>query len=148
MQPSKIAELVESFLQGTDKFLVDILIKPGNRIYVFLDGDHGITIDDCVSVSRMLESKLNREDEDYELNVSSSGADQPLRMPRQYYKNIGRSLHLKLDEGKEIKGVLKGVDENGVIVFTEGDKKRKILPQEANILFHDIIEAKVILSFK
>jgi ribosome maturation factor RimP len=103
MQISWIKELVDRHLSGTDRFLVDVLIKPGNRIYVFIDGDHGVTIDDCVKISRMLEAELDREREDFELNVSSSGADQPLRMPRQYPKNIGRSLHIKLAEPQEIK---------------------------------------------
>jgi len=148
MQTSKIAELVENHLQGTDKFLVEVLIKPGNRVYVFIDGDHGVTIDDCVRVSRMLENSLDRESEDFELNVSSAGADQPLRMPRQYPKNIGRSLHIKLADEKELKGKLMSTDENGITLLTEGDKKKKIAPVETYILFQSIVEAKVIISFK
>ena len=148
MQASKIAEYVEVFLRGTDKFLVDVLLKPGNRVYVFIDGDHGVTIDDCVRVSRMLENSLDRESEDFELNVSSAGADQPLRMPRQYPKNIGRSLHIKLADEKELKGKLMSTDENGITLLTEGDKKKKIAPVETHILFQSIVEAKVIISFK
>jgi len=148
MQASKIAEYVEVFLRGTDKFLVDVLLKPGNRVYVFIDGDHGVTIDDCVRVSRMLENSLDRESEDFELNVSSAGADQPLRMPRQYPKNIGRSLHIKLADEKELKGKLMSTDENGITLLTEGDKKKKIAPVETYILFQSIVEAKVIISFK
>jgi ribosome maturation factor RimP len=148
MQASKIAEYVEDFLRGTDKFLVDVLLKPGNRVYVFIDGDHGVTIDDCVRVSRMLENSLDRESEDFELNVSSAGADQPLRMPRQYPKNIGRSLHIKLADEKELKGKLMSTDENGITLLTEGDKKKKIAPVETYILFQSIVEAKVIISFK
>ena len=148
MQASKIAEYVEDFLQGTDKFLVEALLKPGNRVYVFIDGDHGVTIDDCVKVSRMLEKSLDRETEDFELNVSSAGADQPLRMPRQYPKNIGRSLHIKLADEKELKGKLMSTDENGITLLTEGDKKKKIAPVETYILFQSIVETKVIISFK
>ena len=148
MQTSKIAELVENHLQGTDKFLVEVLIKPGNRVYVFIDGDHGVTIDDCVRVSRMLESNLDREVEDYELNVSSAGADQPLRMPRQYQKNIGRSLHIKLDEPNELRGKLLSTNDQGITILTEGDKKKKITPSEIYLDYISIVEAKVIISFK
>jgi len=148
MQTSKIAELVENHLQGTDKFLVEVLIKPGNRVYVFIDGDHGVTIDDCVRVSRMLESNLDREVEDYELNVSSAGADQPLRMPRQYQKNIGRSLHIKLDEPNELRGKLLSTNDQGITILTEGDKKKKITPSEIYLDYVSIVEAKVIISFK
>lgn len=148
MQRSNIATLVENFLQGTEKFLVDVLVKPGNRVFVFLDGDHGITIDDCVRVSRMLENSLDRETEDFELNVSSAGADQPLRMPRQYPKNIGRSLHIKLSDERVMKGKLMATNENGITVLTEGDRKKKIGPAEIFIDYPDIVEAKVIISFK
>ena len=148
MQPAEISKLVNQYLEGTEKFLVDVLVKPGNRIYIFIDGDHGVTIDDCVRVSRMLESSLDRETEDFELNVSSAGADQPLKMARQYPKNIGRSLHLKLAEDKELSGKLGKVDENGIVLQTEGDKKKKIAPSEVFVSFGDIIEAKVIISFK
>jgi ribosome maturation factor RimP len=148
MQLTELRRLVDDHLQGTDKFLVEVLIKPGNRVYVFIDGDHGVTIDDCVRVSRMLESSLDREVEDFELNVSSAGADQPLRMPRQYQKNIGRSLHIKLDEQKELRGKLLSTNEQGITILTEGDKKKKITPSEIYLDYKSIVEVKVIISFK
>ena len=148
MQVSQIALLVEDHLRGTDKFLVDVLIKPGNRFYVFIDGYHGVTIDDCVKVNRMLESHLDREVEDYEMIVSSAGADQPLKLPRQYPKNIGRSLHLKLAEDKELKGKLLACDDHGITLLADGDKKKKIEPAEMQIPYDGITEAKVIISFK
>jgi ribosome maturation factor RimP len=148
MQISQIEALIESHLEGTDKFLVDVLIKPGNRVYVFIDGDHGVTIDDCVKVNRMLESNLDREVEDYEMIVSSAGADQPLKFPRQYPKNIGRSLHLKLADDRELKGKLEQVGEDGIVIQADGDKKKKIAPAQVELKFTDISEAKVIISFK
>jgi ribosome maturation factor RimP len=148
MQISQIAALVEGHLKGTDKFLVDVLIKPGNRVYVFIDGDHGVTIDDCVKVNRVIESNLDREVEDYEMIVSSAGADQPLKFPRQYPKNIGRSFHVKLADDREFKGKLEQADENGIVIMTEGDKKKKIAPERVMLKFEEIKEAKVIISFK
>jgi ribosome maturation factor RimP len=148
MVHSEISELVNDHLAGSDKFLVDILIKPGNRIYIFIDGDHGVTIADCVELSRCIESNLDRESEDFELNVSSSGADQPIRLPRQYLKNTGRSLQVKLSDDKTVTGKLNEVNENGIVIEIKEDKKKKISAQIMHIDFSQILESKVILSFK
>lgn len=145
---SNIASLVDQHLANSDKFLVEVLIKPGNRIYVFIDGDHGVMIADCVEVSRLIESSLDRETEDFELNVSSAGADQPMKLPRQYTKNIGRSLQVKLSEDKTVTGKLEEVTENGIVLHTPGDKKKKLPPETLNLEFREILESKVIISFK
>ena len=148
MITSEIADLAHNHLSGTDKFLVEVLVKPGNRIYVFIDGDHGVTIDDCVALSRFIESKFDRETEDFELNVSSAGADQPIRLPRQYLKNIGRSLQVKLSEEETVTGKLEAVNESGIVLTTTADKKKKIPAETLNIPFETIVESKVIISFK
>ena len=148
MKIEDLRQLVENQCAGTDRFLVDILVKPGNRIYVFIDGDHGVTISDCAELSRFIESQLDRESEDFELNVSSSGADQPIRLPRQYIKNIGRSLQVKLSEEHIITGKLEAIDDKGITLVTTGDKKKKLPPETLNLHFEDIIESKVIISFK
>jgi len=143
-----IYKLVNENLEGTEKFLVEVLIKPANRIYIFIDGDHGVTISDCAELSRFIESQLDRESEDFELNVSSSGADQPIWLPRQYIKNIGRSLQVKLSGDRFVTGKLEEVNEKGIILVSAGDKKKKLPPETMNIAFEDIIESKVIISFK
>ena len=148
MTVTEITNLVNEKLAGTDKFLVEIFIKPIRRIFVFIDGDHGVTISDCVELSRFIESQYDRETVDFELNVSSSGADQPIRMPRQYLKNIGRSLQVKLSEDNIIAGKLEEVEEKGIILLTKGDKKKKTVPESLMIPFEEIIESKVIISFK
>ena len=148
MTTSEIAKLVHEHLANTDKFLVELLVNPGNRIYVFIDGDHGVTISDCVELSRFIESQLDRETEDFELNVSSFGADHPIRMPRQYIKNIGRSMQVKVSEENIITGKLEAVDDKGIVLTTTGDKKKKIPAETLNLHFEDIIESKVIISFK
>jgi len=140
--------MLEAHLKGTDKFLVEVLVKPGNRIYIFIDGDHGVTIDDCVKVSRFLESGFDREQEDFELNVSSAGADHPITMPRQYTKNIGRQLHIKQKEGNELKGKLLAADDKGITLELKGDKKAKSPAVIVSIEHENIQEAKVIISFK
>jgi ribosome maturation factor RimP len=147
MDLSVIANMVNEHFAGSDKFLVDIFIKPTNRIYVFIDGDHGVTIADCVGLSRHLEAQFDRETEDFELNVSSSGADQPIKLPRQYPKNIGRSLQLKLEPEEEIKGKLIESSDQGITLEIKGKKKTD--PVEKRIIpFDQIKEAKVIIAFK
>jgi ribosome maturation factor RimP len=148
MTVSEITRLVNEHLEGTDKFLVEVFIKTINRVYIFIDGDQGVTISDCVELSRFVESQYDREVTDFELNVSSSGADQPIRLPRQYLKNIGRSLQVKLSEEEIITGKLEAVDEKGIALFIEGDKKKKTAPQTLTIAFENILESKVIISFK
>ena len=88
----KVLDIVKDALEGSDKFLVSMKITPDNRIFVDIDGDNGINIDDCIELSRTIENQLDRDEEDFELNVSSAGADAPLKMPRQYRRQIGRVL--------------------------------------------------------
>jgi ribosome maturation factor RimP len=148
MNISSITNLAEEHLAGTDKFLVEVLIKPGNRIYVYIDGDHGVTISDCVALSRHIESHLDRETLDFELNVSSSGADYPISQPRQYLKNVGRSMNVSMKDERVISGKLETVDEKGITLTTKGDKKKKLPPETLTIPYTDIKESKVIISFK
>jgi len=148
MTVNEITNLVNAHLSDTDKFLVEVFIKPVNRIYIFIDGDHGVKISDCVELSRHIESHYDRETVDFELNVSSSGADQPIRLPRQYLKNIGRSLQVKLSEENIITGKLEAMDEKGITIVTQGDKKNKTVPVTLKLTFEEIVESKVVISFK
>ena len=111
----KILELVNNALEGSDKFLVNLKITPDNRIYVDIDGDNGVTIDDCIELSRAIESQLDRDAEDFELNVSSAGADQPLKMTRQYRKNIGYEVEVLTADGRKLKGILADADESRIM---------------------------------
>ena len=148
MTVGEISRLVNEHLAGTDKFLVEIFIKPINRIFVFIDGDHGVTIADCIELNRFIESQFDREKQDFELNVSSSGADQPIRQQRQYVKNIGRSLQVKLSYDNTITGKLEAADDKGITLLTPGDKKKKTAPETLNLTFEEIKESKVVISFK
>jgi ribosome maturation factor RimP len=114
---------------------------------VFIDGDHGITIDDCSRLSRFLESRLDRDKEDFELNVSSHGADQPLKFRRQYVKNIGRSLRVTRHDGSQVTGKIMTVGDNTLTLLVESGKGKKAV-SEVSLQFDEIKEAKVVLSFK
>lgn len=101
-----ILQLVNQHLNGTSIFVTGIKIGSDNQINVFIDGDEGVTIKDCVALSRAIEGNLNRDKEDYSLDVSSHGATTPLVLPRQYTKHIGRSFEVQLLDGTKLEGDL------------------------------------------
>lgn len=143
-----IQPMVEEILAGTDKFLVDIVVQPTNRIYIYFDSDSSITISDCQEISRTLEGNLNREDEDYDLTVSSSGIDRPLKMVRQYRKNIGKELEVITNDGRDISGVLIKVDDTFLELEHPVRKPKKEIKKENTILsFNEIKTAKLIVKF-
>jgi ribosome maturation factor RimP len=109
----KIEALVKEKIEGTPLFLVDIKVSPANKIEVFIDGDAGLAISDCVDVSRHVEKNLDREIEDFSLEVSSPGATAPLTTARQYKKHLGRELEVSLMNGEVIVGKLVDLNVNG-----------------------------------
>lgn len=136
-------------MAGTDKFLVDVLIQPGNRISVFVDGDHGVSIDDCRNISRSLVKMLIMEDEDVELSVSSPGLDRPLKLLRQYHKNIGREMEIITVGGEKVEGILSNVVDSGVEIISPSKGKKKQEEQKnISLLFKDIKAAKIKIDFR
>ncbi len=147
----KISRLVDNYLKGDNKFLVEVRVRSGNHINVFLDGDQGVTISDCVDVSRHIESNLDRESEDFDLKVSSAGIDQPYKLKRQYKKNIGQMVKVTMIDGKEFKGKLVNVAGEEIIIEPKLKKKKKAGDGEVNeltLLFENIKETKGIVTFK
>lgn len=116
----EIQEIIESLIQDSSLFLVDLYIKPTNDIKVFLDGDNGITIDTISKTYKALYRKLEESalfpDGDFSLEVSSPGVDKPLKHFRQYAKNIGRKVNVTLEDGSTYKGVLKSVNEDELVI--------------------------------
>lgn len=137
-----------------DKFVVEVLIsgkKIPKRVLVIIDGDHGITIDDCADLSRVLSKEFDERaffgDDNYLLEVSTPGLDHPLKLKRQYFKNIGRSLRVKRQE-TVIEGKLKEVTEDKIVLSQEvgtGKKKEEV---QTEIPFPEIEKAFVLASFK
>ena len=116
-----------------------------------MDGDNGVTIDDCVKLSRAVGNYLEEEevmDTKYTLEVSSPGIDIPLSSLRQYRKNIGRRLKISLAEGKDVKGILKEVDENELLLDKEVKKGKKITYEPVKLAFSEINKTIVQVSFK
>jgi len=139
-------------------FLVDLRIKPTNNVKVFLDGDSGITIEKCVQVNRKLYRKLEEAaifpDGDFSLEVSSAGLDEPLKLLRQYKKNIGRLVEVQLQDGTQKEGQLKDVSNEGIVLEistgkpTNGklpSKKKEISSQ--SFLFNNIKSTKIQIVF-
>ena len=145
----QINNIVEAYLEGTDKFIVKLTVSKDNLINLFVDGDHGITIDDCVKLSRHIENSLNRDDEDFELRVSSAGIDLPYMMLRQYTKNIGRKIEAKLKDGTKKRGELVSADSEKIEIIEDikgKGKKKKIVPGEKlEIPMSEIMETKSII---
>lgn len=143
----QLFNLVAGHLEGASVFPVEVLIRSGNRITVYLDGDHGVTIDDCRTLNRFLESKLDREQEDFDLTVSSAGADQPLKVSRQYPQHTGRELKVILDDGTTLQGKLVTASSEAIEIEPSTGKK-ELKKEHVTLAFGKIREARVVLSFK
>ncbi len=153
----KILELVNERIAELDNglFVVDLSISPSNLIQVELDKREGsVSIDDCVRVSRNVEHNLDREEADFELQVSSAGLDKPLRVTAQYVKNIGRNVKVKLQESGSLEGELVAANDKEITVRTttkekiEGKKKKETIVQDHVLPMNTIKETKIVISFK
>ncbi|HTQ63571.1 MAG TPA: hypothetical protein VMI12_02185 [Puia sp.] len=128
-------------------FLVDIRIKPTNNIKVFLDGDSGITIETCVRFNRILYKKIEEADiypaGDFSLEISSPGIDEPLKLIRQYKKNIGRKAEIVLQDGIKKEGRLIEVSEDGIILEEAVGKNRNKQLINHTFLFNNIKTTRI-----
>jgi ribosome maturation factor RimP len=145
-----VKELVEERIEGTDIFIVEIDISSGNKILVTIDADSGVNIEKCMSVSRNVEHNLDREEEDFSLEVSSFSLSSPLVLPRQYKKYIGKMIEVITLEMKKITGKLLDFNENELSMEMDLTKKQIKSGAEAKIIisFNDIKETKAVISFK
>ncbi len=134
-----ITELVEQYIEGSDIFLVEVAVKAGNVITVHVDRPEGISIDECVKISRLLNESLDRDVEDYSLEVSSPGLGGAFRVKQQYEKNLGRDIEVLYTDGMKVKGKLEMISDNGIILRVNGDNEE--------IGFEEIKTAKAIISF-
>lgn len=148
IEKQQITNLVNDKLQGTDQFLVSVMVDHGNKISITIDSDTAVKIDDCIQISRHVESGLNRDMEDFELNVSSAGLDQPLKLMRQYRKYLNKEISVLTVEGRKIKGLLNSIQKEYIELLTPANKKKKTIEQKMEIMFNDIKETKGIISFK
>jgi ribosome maturation factor RimP len=141
-----IKDLTIQHLEGTDRFAVSVAVRSDNRIRIFIDSDTHVLIEHCIELSKFIESQLNRETEDFELNVSSSGLDQPYKLSRQYIKNVGREVAVLKKDNNKIGGTLIAADEEGFTV-KEITKVKKISTETIySFLYSGIKETKEIIK--
>lgn len=151
----QLREIAESFLKDGNYFIVDVISKAATgrqKILVLLDGDEGVNIDDCAQLSRSLGHHLEEHEileHAYVLEVSSPGLDHPLKLPRQFKKNVNRSFKLLLKDGQTIKGRLKKMEGEELTLEIEANKKKKEKESsEIQVLLSEIEKANVLVSFK
>lgn len=148
-----VKKLVEEWLQDKEYFLVSIEIGPDDRIVVEIDHADGVWIEDCVALSKYIEDHLNRDEEDYELEVGSAGLGQPFKVPQQYINFIGKEVEVLDADGKKVKGILKAVEGNDFTVGVEEKvkvegKKRPVKQEVDHVYQMDKVKyTKYIISF-
>ena len=149
-----VSGIVNEWLEDKEYFLVDIEVTPDNKIVVEIDHAEGVWIDDCVELSRFIESKLDREQEDYELEVGSAGIGQPFKVLQQYLIHIGQEVEVLTKEGKKLEGVLKDANEENMTVTIlkkvkpEGAKRPKLVEEDVTFRYEEIKYTKYLISFK
>lgn len=149
-----VGKLVAQWLEGKEYFLTDLTVSPDSRIVVEIDHEEGVWIDDCVELSRFIEGNLNREEEDFELEVGSAGIGQPFKVHRQYEIHQGDEVEVLTLSGGKFKGVLGDVDESGFSltfqekVKEEGMKRPKLVEREARFSFSEVKQTKCQIDFK
>ena len=147
LDKSKIATIVERFLGGSDKFLVEVSVSRGNVVDVFVEGDDGISINECAEISRYIESNFDRDREDFELRVSSPGIDKPFKLRRQYGRYIGREIQLVMNDGQKVQGKLLEYSDDKVVLDVLTDKKKKVTATQ-EFSFSAIRQGKPVIAFK
>ena len=154
IEKAVVTQLVEEYLQASNPYLVEVAIKPGNYIVVEIDSDESVSIDDCVALSQYIEDHLDRDVEDYELEVGSAGITSPFKVLRQYQKNIGNEVEMLLKSGTKKVGVLTAVDLTGATISVEkkvkpeGAKRPVMVTEEENYPFEEIKYTKYLIRFK
>ena len=151
----RVTELADekiTTMERPDLFLVDVKMYPNGKLIILVDGDKGVGIADCAAISRHVGFHLEEEnvlENAYNLEVSSPGIDTPLTLARQYTKNIGRQLAIKMTDGSRREGKLTGITEDAVIIEeTNKQQGKKAEVIESVIPLTQITETKVLISFK
>jgi len=153
---TSLRDFIESRLEGTDLYLVDLTVSATNEIVVEIDSDSSVDIDRCVKLSREIEQNFDRDDEDYELEVGSAGLTSPFKVPGQYYKNVGNPVEVLTLDGRKIKGTLSEVADNAgsftvttkVKVKEPGKKKPVEAEQAVTLTPEECKYVKYLIEFK
>ena len=151
---SKVKTLLEDCLkEREDLFLIDFDVLSDNTIKIIIDGDHGVSVDDCMLVSRAIEHNLDREEEDFSLEVASAGATTPMSHKRQYKKNIGRAVDVKTTNNQKFEAILTNANDDSITLEWKAREPKEIgkgkvtVQKTVELPYNDIIEAKVKIKF-
>ena len=151
---NKVQELLEAALAEREHlFLIDLSINDANKISVVLDGDFGVNLQDCIDVSRAIENNLDREEQDFSIEVASAGVSSPLKLVRQFKKNIGRTLKVKTIASEEVEAKLTSADDEKITLEWQAREPKKIgkgketVEKKLELPYENIKEAIVIISF-
>ena len=153
MKTEEIKHLIEPILTEHHLFLVELKISKDNVIEVFVDALEGVNIQTCIAVSREIESSLNRDEEDFELTVSSAGIGYPFKVEQQYQKNLGKSVEIKLHDHTKLNGILLRFTPEEIVIeqeekkIIEGSKRKQLVKTERTIVRKDIKEIKDVVKF-
>ncbi|MCH9660419.1 MAG: ribosome assembly cofactor RimP [Bacteroidetes bacterium] len=149
----KVTPLLEKGLEENPSlFLIDLDISSSNHIRVIIDGDEGVKVEDCMAISRAIEHNLDREEEDFSLEVLSAGVSEPLKLVRQYQKNLGRTLKVKTED-ETLEGKLAEVNDEGLTLQWKAREPKPVgkgkvtVQKEAIVPYQNIVEAKVMVTF-
>lgn len=154
IEKSVVSRIVNEWLEDKDYFLVDVAVSTDNRIAVEIDHAEGVWIEDCVKLSQYIESKLDRETEDFELEVGSAGIGQPFKVLQQYVNHVGSEVEVLTTEGRKLAGVLKSVDEEHFTVTLtkkvkpEGAKRPIMVEEDETFAYNEIKYTKYLINFK
>lgn len=152
IEKRRIQQLVDDFLAKENGFLVSLKVGGGNQIEVRIDSFEGIKMGDCVRLSRYLEGSLDREEEDFSLQVASAGLGEPFKVFQQYEKNIGKKVDVTLKGGEKILGKMLSADaDEGIVIETKNRekivKKKQVVVKEHKLAFEQIDRTKIVISF-
>lgn len=151
---SQIKDIVDEHLLQSDIFLVDVTVRPGNLIVVEIDSKDGVSIDECIKLSKEIESHFDRDVEDFELEVGSAGITSPFKIQKQYEKNIGNEVEVLTKDGKKLTGVLKNSNDSSFIVTIskmekpEGAKRKITVEEDLTFGYDEVKYTKYLIRFK
>ncbi|MGC9375195.1 MAG: ribosome assembly cofactor RimP [Bacteroidales bacterium] len=150
----QIETIIDGIVKEKNAYVVDLMVNSSNKIILELDSFDGFTIDDCADVSRIIEQNIDRDKEDFALEVSTPGLSNPFKVWQQYKKNIGQEVETILKDGHKIQGNLVDVNEEKIVieetkkVKIEGKKKKQTLVEKHPLSFEDIKSTKIVIKFK
>ena len=154
IETSAVRKLVDAWLADKDYFLTDLTISPDDRIVVEIDHKDGVWIEDCVALSRFIEDGLDRDAEDFELEVGSAGIGQPFKVLRQYEIHVGEPVETLTADGRKLTGTLKSVTPEGFTLTVqrkerqEGKKRPVLVDVDVPLSFGEVKYTKYVISFK